>query len=114
MSTAQTRLDGFEEALAQKIADDMQVQPAVFRWNDAFRSNVRLVYQRTIFVQKMLEEDQIEQIVSKFDPQPGQEAIPLDYDPAKEPVVGIFTESNQGLRPSSSRGGYPPPILYKT
>lgn len=105
MSTATTKLDGFEISLAKKIAADMQVQPSVFRWADADRSNVRLVFGRTIFVQDMLEEDQIESIAERFEAEPGEEAIPTDYDPHKEPTVAIYTESNQGLRPSASRGG---------
>ena len=105
MSEALTRLDGFEEALAKKIAADMQIQPPIFRWADDDRANVRLVYNRTIFVQEMLEEPEIEQIAARFNPGPGDEAIPAEFDAAKEPVVGIFTQSNQGLRPSSSRGG---------
>jgi len=105
MGEATIRLDGFEVALAKKIAADMQQEPPTFRWDDADRSHVRLIYNRTIFTQDLREEDEIEKIAERFNPGPGDEAIPDEFDRAKEPVVGIFTESNQGLRPSSSRGG---------
>ncbi len=105
MSEALTRLDGFETALAKKIASDMQAQPPAFRWADDDRSNVRLVFNRTIFVQDMLEDPDIEQLAERFKPGPGDEAIPSEFNSAKEPVIGIFTQSNAGLRPSGSRGG---------
>ncbi len=105
MSEAITRLDGFETALAKLIAAEMQAQPPAFRWADEDRSNVRLVYNRTLFVQDMLEDPDIEQIAARFQAGPGDDAIPAEFEAAKEPVIGIFTQSNQGLRPSSSRGG---------
>jgi hypothetical protein len=78
-------LTGFEVSLAERLA-------AEFQFSDPSLSSLALEVGRHLFVQTLIEVEDIEKQHTSFDSK-------------KEPSIGIFTESNAGIRPSGSRGG---------
>lgn len=82
-------LDGFEDALVAYLA-------RAFRYDDPYLRNVPLKVGRHFFVQDMKDTDTLVQ---------DAKALNEEFDPEKEPIVAIFTITNQGVTPSQSRGG---------
>lgn len=83
------QLDRFEDAIIGHLAGN-------FRFSGAYLSNVPLKVGRHLFVQDMRH---VDELVADA------KAAGEEYDPELEPTVSVFTTTNRGLTPSSSRGG---------
>jgi hypothetical protein len=86
------QLEGFEVALADKIAADYQFEDESLSSDNFGNGKGRPVINRHIFVQDLVEVEDIKREFSGF-------------DELTEPTFVLFTESSRGLRPSGSRGG---------
>ncbi|RPH70123.1 hypothetical protein EHM76_06745, partial [bacterium] len=82
------QLDGFEDALIAYIA-------SAFRYSGGYLSNVPLKVGRHLFVNDMKDTDTLVE---------DARALGESFDPEKEPIVAVFTVTNDGVKPSQSRG----------
>jgi hypothetical protein len=82
-------LDGFEDALIAYLA-------SAFRFSGEFLQNVPLIVGRHLFVQDAPEVDQLKR---------DADAAGQEFDVAREPTISVFTQPNDALTPSISRGG---------
>lgn len=90
-------LQGFEDALVERIAAASQTDPPEFRFGAVSIRWIPLVPGRHLFVQDMPEVEDIAETI--------EEDTPYPYRPNVEPTIGIFTQTGIGVEPSASYGG---------
>lgn len=81
-------LDGFEDCVADYVA-------RTFRYSGEYLQNVVLKVGRHLTTQDMKSTDELVADAA---------AANEEFDPAREPIVGIYTTPNEGVEPSQSRG----------
>ncbi len=95
---ATVRLDGFEEALAVRLTEIYSFADEALKDVNFGNGVGRPVINRHLFVQDMIE---VEDVADLFPPTDG---IP-DFEPETEPQIAIFTDPGIGIVPSGSSGG---------